>query len=867
MKYKLLKLLYLTFLSQICFAQVSDNFSDGDFTTNPSWLGDTDLFIVEDQVLRLNAPKAGTSQLVLPSESSDSTIWEFYFLMDFSPSGSNQLQIWLNADQANLNQANGYYVEIGESGDTDHLSFYKKADGQTTKLWEGPESTLGTEPALARIRVERFPNGTWNFYSNYSASGDVSLEGSITDLSFLSSCSSFFGFHCSYTATRADKFYFDDITIQSFLSDMEGPELLSVTALNEFELELKFSELLDLNNVDLLDAIRLEPGSIAPVSVAVDAEDQKNLQVLFESPFNGIDDYSIVFVDLIDLCGNKNSANFSFSLEGISQASYGELLINEIFSDISPSLGVIPSVEWIEIYNNSTLSFQLNQYQLQADPNPSLFPEYLLEAGSFAIICSEEDVAALSPFGNVIGLADFPNLKDDGEAVKLLNKNFKLVHGYEYSKKLFPSNKSDGGWSLERIDANDPCIEEDNWAASVDLRGGTPGTVNSVSNDNSIDRSFNALYASYISENEIQLNFSKALGASFLADWDIDIEPSLAIDAFNIDENDAAKLQVIFGEEMEEGVVYQMQFNSDIFDCDGNAVSINDTIQFGIPQEVIPFDIVINEILYHPATGGVDFVELYNRSNKIIAINDLQLANLDPFNPKIENIESERLFLPNDYLMMSEFPPDIKERYNVKNEDAIFVFDLPSFPTETGNVSLLKNQLVGTTVIDSFNYHDDLHYQLLDKTQGISLERINFDELSNDANWHSAASLAGNATPGYKNSQFNNDRIATNEFIKLNSKSFSPDGDGFEDFLLVEYELEKPGYTGTLTIYDAVGRKIKTIVNNELLGLTGTIKWDGITNDGNLSKMGIYIVVFSVFHADGNVKRAKQSCYLAKILD
>lgn len=363
------------------------------------------------------------------------------------------------------------------------------------------------------------------------------------------------------------------------------------------------------------------------------------------------------------------------------------------------------------------------------------------------------------------------------------------------------------------------------------------------------------------------MNFSKALGASFLGDLDIEIDPNLSIDEAILDQDDAAKLQVTFTEEMVDGIVYETSFNSEVYDCAGNALSLSDTIKFGIPQEVAPFDIVINEILYHPATGGVDFVELYNRSEKIIALNDLQLANLDPFNPKIENIESERLLLPNDYLLMSEFPPDIKERYNVKDEEAIFVFDLPSFPTQSGNVSLLKNQLVGTTVIDSFNYHDDLHYQLLDKTQGISLERINFDVLSNDANWHSAASLAGNATPGYKNSQFNNDRIATNEFIKLNSKSFSPDGDGFEDFLLIEYELEKPGYTGTLTMYDAEGRKIRTIVNNELLGLTGTIKWDGITNDGNSAKMGIYIVVFSVFHADGDVKRAKQTCYLAKILD
>ena len=745
--------------------------------------------------------KLGNSYLALASESSDSTTWEFYFLMDFQPSGSNQLQIWLNADQADLNQALGYYLEIGESGDTDHLTFYNKSESGNTIIWEGPESTLGTEPSMARIKVERLPNGSWNFFTNYTSSGTLELEGSIIDNSFLPSCSTFFGFHCSYTATRVDKFYFDDIAIQSFLSDEEGPNLLSVTALNEFKLALSFSEIIDFNNVNLIDAIKLEPGSIAPLNIAIDAVDQKILQVLFEDSLNGEDQYSISFEDLPDLCGNTNTDDFDFILEGINQAKYGDILINEIFADISPSIGVLPAVEWIEIYNNSDQSFELNQYLLQADPNPSPLPGYLLQAGAHVIICSDEDALSLIPFGDVIGLDDFPNLKDDGEEIKLLNKNFDLVHSYEYSKKLFPSNKSDGGWSLERIDVDEPCLEEDNWAASEDLRGGTPGSANSIAQANSLNNPFAALYVSYISDQEISINFSKAIAEQNIESLNLVITPNLSLAEITLDPNDASNLFLSFDQNMDLGIVYQLQFTSDVADCFGNVVSLSDTLKFGIPDEVMPFDIVINEILYHPFTGGVDFVELYNRSNKIIALGDLQIANLDPFNPKITNIESDRLFLPNSYLLLSSFIPDIKERYIVKDDNAAFTFPLPSFPTKEGNVSLLKNQLIGTTVIDSFFYHDDLHYELLDKTQGISLERINFDLLSNDANWHSASSTAGNATPGYKNSQFNNDRIATNEFIKLNSKSFSPDGDGFEDFLLIEYELEQSGYSGTLTIY------------------------------------------------------------------
>lgn len=55
---------------------------------------------------------------------------------------------------------------------------------------------------------------------------------------------------------------------------------------------------------------------------------------------------------------------------------------------------------------------------------------------------------------------------------------------------------------------------------------------------------------------------------------------------------------------------------SDISDCSGNIIMLGNTIQFGISEETFPGDIVINEVLFNPATGGYDYVELYNNSKK-----------------------------------------------------------------------------------------------------------------------------------------------------------------------------------------------------------------------------------------------------------
>ena len=55
--YKLLGLLLMVIMVEKSLnAQLFDNFSDGDIDNNPSWLGDTGEWIVEDEVLRTNGP-------------------------------------------------------------------------------------------------------------------------------------------------------------------------------------------------------------------------------------------------------------------------------------------------------------------------------------------------------------------------------------------------------------------------------------------------------------------------------------------------------------------------------------------------------------------------------------------------------------------------------------------------------------------------------------------------------------------------------------------------------------------------------------------------------------------------------------------
>src|SRR5690606_4103769 len=114
---------------------------------------------------------------------------------------------------------------------------------------------------------------------------------------------------------------------------------------------------------------------------------------------------------------------------------------------------------------------------------------------------------------------------------------------------------------------------------------------------------------------------------------------------------------------------------------------------------------------------------------------------------------------------------------------------------------------------------------------------ISADNPSNSPdNWHSASETIGFATPSRKNSQ--SYKPEAEGTLTLSSPTFSPDGDGFEDVLLLTYEVDAPDLLGQITIYDDKGRKVKILMESHLLGAEGTVKWDGVTDQGDKAAIG-----------------------------
>lgn len=87
----------------------------------------------------------------------------------------------------------------------------------------------------------------------------------------------------------------------------------------------------------------------------------------------------------------------------------------------------------------------------------------------------------------------------------------------------------------------------------------------------------------------------------------------------------------------------------------------------------------------------------------------------------------------------------------------------------------------------------------------------------------------------------------------LERRSFSPDGDGINDEISLSYTLPEEGYEVLLTVYNASGRKIRSMEPTILRTASGDllsseIKWDGKQEDGEIAPAGLYILNLVATH-------------------
>ncbi len=862
MKLRFLYILLIIIASFNTSAQVSDDFADGDFTTNPTWNGDASLFTINAGQLQSQSAVAGTYYLSTPSTLSANAQWDFFIDLQFSTSGSNYVDVYVMADQADLSTVNnGYFIRLG--GTSDEISFYKRVSGTNTLLIDGADGLINSSTSNPfNIRLIRDLSDNWTLqYDDLgsSPSGGFVAGGTVNDASLASA--SHFGLLIiqSSAASVVNKHFFDNFNAATVAPDTQAPSVISVTVTSSTTLEVLFDEAVDVATAQTASNYVANNSIGSPSSAVVNGGNPALVELTFGSPFaQGITN-QLTVSNIEDGVGNAmTSSDHDFLYFVPVAAVAGDVLINEIFADPSPQIG-LPNAEYIEVINVSNKIFDLQNWSISDGGSPGVFPSYLLMPGEVVAIADDAFVTDFSIFPNVIFVPTFPGLNNASDNLFLKDENSLEIDNVSYSDAWYQDPiKDDGGYSLELINPTLPCANASNWIASNDPNGGTPGTQNSVY-DVTPDITAPALIgATVLSAVEIELCFSESLDTVGFSTTYFAINNGLNVGFYTISA-DLTCVSLFPTPALDTGVIYTVTVNG-VADCSGNTLT-NGNAQVVLPAKAQAGDLIINEVLFNPFTGGSDFVEVYNNSTKYIDLYGFFLANFDDgIIDNFKKITTHRLLNPGDFAVITKDSSNIKLNYlNAVVGSFVHLSSLPTYNDSEGTVYLA---LPDSSISDYLVYDSDMHYPLIKDDDGVSLERIDYNRSAQDlTNWHSGAENVGWATPGKENSQYY-PNVISDDMISTSPEVFSPDNDGYEDVLNITYALDGPGYVGNITIFDRQGRLVRYLLQSELLSPDGVITWDGTNNNREKAPIGVYVIYFEIFDLDGNVSSVKKSTVL-----
>jgi hypothetical protein len=871
----------LVFLALLCinsaFGQVSDAFNDGDFTSTPVWTGSNGGadFMISGlpnlNQLRSNSAVPNSNFYLSTDNSlaSDCT-WEFWCNLQFNTSSTNYVDVYLISDQQNLQSANinGYFVRLGNS--VDEISLYKRTGAANTsvKIIDGVDGILNTSNNIVKIKVSRTAAGQFTLERDLSGIGfDYYPEGSVLDNSIVNTIS--FGFLVQQsTVSFVQKHFFDDISIAPLIADTTPPNILSATAIDSNTIAITYNEAMDSVKAKNTTNYTLDNGLGNPISIKKLAN-----SALYELTFAAnlqTATYLLSIVNVSDKAGNVlGNSPFSFSYVKPYVAQTKDILINEIFADPSPQID-LPSVEYIELWNTTDFPISVQNWTYSDGTSTATLGNISIDPHEFVVLCALVDVPNFTLFGKVIGLSTWPSLNNASDILVLRNDKGAVMDQVNYADTWYKDpTKKLGGYSLELINPKALCTGIQNWGASMDISGGTPGKINSIYQAGINPEPLKLLSVNVLDSVTLSLQFNRFIdstSAVLPSHYNLNNGVGQPISGVAVAPN-FTEVQLTFGAPLSRGLTYTLSSNQ-VSDCSGVLIQTpNNSSDFFLPQKILVGDLLISEILFNPKVGGVDFVEIYNTTDHPLDLKDLGIASADDQN-KLSSLKAvsgiNNLIPAKSYRVFAMDADNILANYTVKQPNTLIkVSALPSFNDDAGVVILVRDSIR----IDQFNYSDKMHFALLSNTEGVSLERSLFSVAANTpGNFRSAAAAVGFATPGYQNSQFLEGVAGTNE-IHLSSPTLSPDNDGFEDALTMLYHWQEPGWIANVHIFTETGQLVRNLIKNQTLGTEGAWVWDGLNEQAERIPIGIYIIKIQVFNASGQVKNYTKTCVVATKLN
>ena len=831
-------------------AQLVETFNDASLHVPVVWR-DTSGWLQQGGYLRSNEAQEQHSFSIFtlaPLTNASATLeWQAGIRLAFNPSSANYLDWFLMADSIPGVARNGYYVRIGNT--RDEISLYKLQNGLAREIISGQDGRLNRSENAWMIRVRCRDRRYWQLEVMEAGAPMWEREGFCEDLA--EKLSSYQGFRVRQSTTSFHKQHFiDDVYAGPARFDTVPPLLQEAVFLNDGSLRLRFSEPLSALTDPGSEHFWLE-GAGGPDEVFT-ASDDAVRYLRWKTWKPEVSTFLLRAGGISDTAGNRaDDLEFSF-FGGIPDIPrQGQLLITEIMA--APESG---QPEWVELQNVHTRWLTLEACSFSDAGSTVLLPDTWLAPGQRCV---------LQPFGwtKTIGSGktlrlSLPALNNAGDTLTLRNGSGQLLHRVAYAESWYGNPVlASGGYSLEMMDTSVWCGGPGNWKGCAAPERSTPGLKNSVSATlyDTIAPVLTDVYPE--SRFALRLTYSEWPDtASFKPDFFI-VQPGIISPSSLEPDEGRQVLRLQFSTPFAENQIYRLDTKS-ASDCSGNAMPPTQRY-FGMPVDSVhPGDLLINEVLFDPAAGGVDFVELFNPGPDALDLEGLELLRLDEQGIPLDVgklTENGKLLLPGGYAVLSDNPDTVQAQYPCNGGDSAFLLvrPMPALPASGGKITLRRRD---GTEIDHMAFHPAMHHPLLKLTKGYSLERLRTAVLTSEpTNWHSASQDC-RATPGRKNSQAKPAMAAATE-LQLDAEWFTPDNDGQSDQVALRYCFTTAGLLLTVRVYDAWGMPVRWLSQHRLCGLEGQVAWDGLREDGGPAPAGNYILLAEIQDAAGRQQKNK----------
>ncbi|MFZ5516391.1 MAG: lamin tail domain-containing protein [Candidatus Zhuqueibacterota bacterium] len=499
-----------------------------------------------------------------------------------------------------------------------------------------------------------------------------------------------------------------------------------------------------------------------------------------------------LFYARVQLDQDQNISNNSARVEARIGFTRHAVVINEIMFRPSAS-----TAEWIELFNPGDAPINVQLWKVSdshLDAPVEISPaDIMIDSKQYLIISEDSTIFTLFPEIScpVITPADgFPALNNSGDWIVLTDLAQNVIDDVNYSA----SWGSESGFSLERIRSQGQSSDPLNWGLCQDETGATPGAKNSLS---PMDYDLNIHL--WLAPHSIDsLSF-------FVSVHNVGLKPIseftylLYLDQ-NVDSSgqtgELLTTQLFENHTIESGD--SISFYHSLPAPDPGFIQIIALLICNTDEElvnnftILPFrapirrgQIVLNEVMFHPASGQPEWFEIFNTDSIAINLNELKFSH-GGASKRYLSCTEDIFIQPHGFAILSE-------------NDVL----LSAFPTIACPI------LVPTTWPDLTNSSDQIHlfdasdhaidsmaYSFGQESKpGISLERLDpADSFADSAQWAFCIDFAG-GTPGMRNS------VAPLEVdAGVTDIAFSPTHPGPGDEIDISIQVTNVGITEIATI-------------------------------------------------------------------